>query len=103
MASGAMVHPCEFFLFCILQRMWLGNNAVCPEKFFSPPKEQDPIFNLGSLMNCAEPFKQLIRKCNKNDVFSNFRSKDNYERVYPMKRSACRVFGTTHSFLHLDI
>jgi hypothetical protein len=28
MASGAMVHPCEFFLFCILQRMWLGNNAV---------------------------------------------------------------------------
>jgi hypothetical protein len=37
MASGAMVHPCEFFLFCILQRMWLGNNTV--------PKEQDPVFN----------------------------------------------------------
>ena len=50
MASGAMVHPCEFFLFCILQRMRLGNNADCPEKFFSPPKEQDPVLNLDSLI-----------------------------------------------------
>jgi len=30
--------------------MWLGNNAVCPEKFFSPPKELGPVFNFDSLM-----------------------------------------------------
>jgi hypothetical protein len=31
------------FLFCILQRMWLGNNAVCPEKFFSRQKSKTPF------------------------------------------------------------
>ena len=29
--------------------MWLKNNPVCPVKFFLPPKEQDPVFNLDSL------------------------------------------------------
>jgi hypothetical protein len=27
MASGAMVHPCEFFDFCILQRCGLGQGT----------------------------------------------------------------------------
>jgi hypothetical protein len=49
MASGAMVHPCEFFLFCILQRILhfaknvFWNNAVCPEKFFSRQKSKTPF------------------------------------------------------------
>jgi hypothetical protein len=42
MASGAMLHPCEIFLFCIMQRMWLGNNAVCPE-IFSRQKSKTPF------------------------------------------------------------
>jgi hypothetical protein len=49
MASGAMVHPCEFFLCCILQRILhfaknvFWNNAVCPEKFFSSQKSKTPF------------------------------------------------------------
>jgi hypothetical protein len=45
MASGAMVHHCEFFYFA-----FFAKNVGCSEKFFSPPKEQDPVFNLDSLI-----------------------------------------------------
>jgi hypothetical protein len=49
MASGAMVHPCEFFLFCILQRMCFGTTQLSG-KVFSPAKELGPVFNLYSLI-----------------------------------------------------
>ena len=34
----------SFFYFAFCKEMWLVNNAVCPEKFCFPPKEQDPVF-----------------------------------------------------------
>jgi len=55
--------PCELFLFCILQRMWLGNNAVCPEKFCFPQKELSPVFNLDSLVRMSDCCLQGIQPC----------------------------------------
>ena len=45
----SMQLPYEFFCFCILRKMWLGNNTVYPVKFFLPPKELSAGFNLDSL------------------------------------------------------
>jgi hypothetical protein len=41
--------------------MWLGNNTVS-EKFFFPPKEQDPVFNLDSL-TCTQNSKIIPLDC----------------------------------------
>ena len=50
MASGAMVYPCEFFFFLHFAKNVFWNNTVCPEKFFLPPNELGPVFNLYSLI-----------------------------------------------------
>ncbi len=44
--------PCEFLYFGVLQRMCLGNIAVCPVEFPPPPKARVSVFNLDSSLIC---------------------------------------------------
>jgi hypothetical protein len=59
MASGAMVHPCEFFFILHFAK---NVAAVSLEKFFFLPKEQDPVFNLSSLIipSRGEKFPKIL-------------------------------------------
>jgi hypothetical protein len=49
MASGAMVHPCEFFFVLNFAKNMAWEQCSLSGKVFFPPKEQDPVFNLDSL------------------------------------------------------
>jgi hypothetical protein len=62
MASGAMVHPCEFFDFVAWEQRSLSR------KVLFPPKEQDPVFNLDSL-NCYRLTTTTIANGRQGEIF----------------------------------
>jgi hypothetical protein len=43
MASGAMVHPCEFFYFAFCKEMWLGTMQSVRKSFVSRQKNKTPF------------------------------------------------------------
>jgi len=54
MASGAIVHPCVSFLILHFAKNVALEQRMSGKVIF-PPKEQDPVFNLDSLM-CFKPW-----------------------------------------------